>query len=304
MPVGGCRADRARPVTASWLAWAASAAAATVVWWAGGSLVDRPAWRRRNYRGHELAGVGGVVSAFVTLATLTVVLAIDVDGTSGAHGGAALLLGVGFAGLGLFDDLGADRSGGGFGGHLSALVRERRVTTGLVKLMGGAAIALVGVTVAATAGPATVSDALGGSGWIDVLRGGALVALSANLVNLFDRAPGRATKVAGLWWIVLLLIAGADDSATLVWAGAAVGALVGLLWFDLREELMLGDTGVNPAGALLGLSVVLVAGTTAEWVALAVVVALNLLSERVSFTAIIDRTAALRWFDRLGSPHR
>ena len=56
-----------------------------------------------------------------------------------------------------------------------------------------------------------------------------------------------------------------------------------------------GPRGAWPAGA---------GGLWLLWVVLVVVLGLNLVSERVSFTAVIDRTPPLRWIDRVGSPHR
>ena len=85
-------------------------------------------------------------------------------------------------------------------------------------------------------------------------------------------------------------------------AGVAVvlGAAAGLLVFDLREELMLGDAGANAIGAAIGLGVVLACSFPVRIAALVLVVVLNVLSERVSFSAVIARTPVLRELDRLG----
>jgi UDP-N-acetylmuramyl pentapeptide phosphotransferase/UDP-N-acetylglucosamine-1-phosphate transferase len=78
------------------------------------------------------------------------------------------------------------------------------------------------------------------------------------------------------------------------------GAAAGLLVPDLRERMMLGDAGANPLGATLGLAAVLVfAPMTRNWL-LAALVVLNLASERVSFSRVIDRVAPLRLLDQLG----
>jgi UDP-N-acetylmuramyl pentapeptide phosphotransferase/UDP-N-acetylglucosamine-1-phosphate transferase len=74
-----------------------------------------------------------------------------------------------------------------------------------------------------------------------------------------------------------------------------------MLWPDLRERCMLGDTGANVLGAAVGWGLVVAVGAAGEWTALVVVVLLNLVSERVSFTRVIDGVAPLRWFDRLGT---
>ena len=79
-----------------------------------------------------------------------------------------------------------------------------------------------------------------------------------------------------------------------------VGAAAGLLPADLGERLMLGDTGANLLGAVLGLAVVLETSRPVRTVVLIVLIVLNLASERVSFSAVIDRTPGLRQLDRLG----
>jgi UDP-N-acetylmuramyl pentapeptide phosphotransferase/UDP-N-acetylglucosamine-1-phosphate transferase len=79
-----------------------------------------------------------------------------------------------------------------------------------------------------------------------------------------------------------------------------VGAAAGLLPADLHERLMLGDTGANLLGAVLGLAVVLEASRPVRTAVLIVLVVLNLASERVSFSSVIDRTPGLRQLDRVG----
>ena len=82
-----------------------------------------------------------------------------------------------------------------------------------------------------------------------------LIALAANLGNLLDRAPG-ARSSSGL--IAYVPIAIAIGTAPIGIALAPVmGATFGLLGDDLHERLMLGDTGANVIGAVLGLAVVL-----------------------------------------------
>ena len=100
---------------------------------------------------------------------------------------AVLLACIGFGMLGLFDDLVGSNDDGGFRGHLRALISHGRVTTGVVKIVGGGALAVVLVSAgrAGGSGVRVVSDAL-------------LVALAANLTNLFDRAPGARSR-SGCW---------------------------------------------------------------------------------------------------------
>ena len=241
-----------------------------------------PALQRTNYRGHALPTAGGLV-------TVAAVLAVEgvwalVDGTGVHH--VYVLVVLAFGALGFVDDaLGTGSDGRGFVGHVRALLRGR-LTTGGLKLFAGGAGALIACA-------AVDGDRIG-----RLVLDALLVALSANLANLFDRAPGRTLKVGALCAVVLGAAATMDRD--LAGVAVAVGASLALLPADLGEHLMLGDTGANPLGAVLALGLVLVAPFGARIVALVVVLALNLASEVVSFSAVIDSVPPLRWVDRIG----
>jgi UDP-N-acetylmuramyl pentapeptide phosphotransferase/UDP-N-acetylglucosamine-1-phosphate transferase len=74
---------------------------------------------------------------------------------------------------------------------------------------------------------------------------------------------------------------------------------VGLLPDDLAERTMLGDTGANAAGALLGVAA-LTGGRRSRWALLAALVGLTVASEKVSFTRVIESTPVLRELDGWG----
>src|SRR5690606_36375218 len=145
---------------------------------------------------------------------------------------------------------------GGCVAHLRALARGR-LTTGALKLFGGAAVAVVAVS-------EWESGAIG-----RLLADAALVALAANLGNLFDRAPGRVLKVALATFVALVLAVGAVPE--LAGVALVVGAGAGLLAGDLGERLMLGDAGANTLGAVIGLGVVLTCSPGVRTVVLVVV---------------------------------
>ena len=187
--------------------------------------------------------------------------------------------------VGLWDDLKGDERPRGFAGHLGAL-RGGAVTGGMVKLLGGGLAGL---------GAMYLLDALS-STWLFLL-GGACIALCANLFNLLDRAPGRAGKV---WLVLAVLVAGLSPDWRL-WAAGTIGAVVATLPLDLRTLGMLGDSGANPMGAVLGLGLVMASGSLALLGAIVLgLLALNLISERVSFSKVIETTPWLARLDHLG----
>lgn len=265
--------------------------AARLAWLAARPLFALPALARHNYRGRALPTAAGVVlplAAVVVEGGRAVAAALGVGdvggGGLGSVRGLVLVAALGFGLLGLVDDLagGADH---GFRGHLGALAGGR-LTTGALKLVGGGILALVVVAPAAGTSPVRlVADAC-------------LVALSANLANLLDRAPGRTVKGTVIAFVLLALAAA--RTAALSATAVVVGAGLGLFLDDLHERLMLGDAGSNVLGAVLGLGVVAGCGPAARDVVLVAVAALNVAGELVSFTRVIDAVPPLRALDRAG----
>jgi UDP-N-acetylmuramyl pentapeptide phosphotransferase/UDP-N-acetylglucosamine-1-phosphate transferase len=245
---------------------------------------------RANYREKVVPAAGGlvVVLAVVLVEGCRVGLgALHVGVRPGLAGARPLVLlaCVGYGMVGLLDDLLAKGDDRGFAGHARALT-QGRVTTGMIKLVAGGALALV---IAAAPGPENGSQ---------LLADAALVALAANLGNLLDRRPGRALKFGLVAWVPLAIVAGSDAIGVAI--APVIGAFVAILPDDLAERLMLGDAGANVLGAVLGLAVVLETTPKTRIVVVAVLVALNAVSEWVSFGRVIHRIGFLRRFDELG----
>ena len=125
---------------------------------------------------------------------------------------------------------------------------------------------------------------------------GGLVALAANFLNLLDLRPGRAGKAFLLLGLPLHFLA-ADPAPP---AGAIPGG-GGYLPWDLRRRAMMGDTGANPLGAALGL---MAAGSLTLGVKAVLLAAFGwpelLLSERISFSELIEGSRILHFLDQLG----
>lgn len=244
--------------------------------------------------------------------------------------GVPFLLVTGAFAFGLADD--AFGAGGpkGFRGHLRAL-RSGILTTGMLKLLGIGSLALF---YGASAAPGVLErSGLAAKGdapvALTLLAWGvaaAVIALAANLLNLLDLRPGRALKAysalvaapAALFGLAVVtsfnermaslgaelggIALGGVETAAVAAGMVAVtlGPVVAVWRFDLGERAMLGDSGANAAGAVVGYLLTAVLGLPALAAAAAVLLALNLLSERVSFSAVIERVPLLSWLDALG----
>ncbi len=117
------------------------------------------------------------------------------------------------------------------------------------------------------------------------LSGALLVGLAANALNQLDTKPGRALKAYAL--------------AALPLRAPLLPAVL-LAPYDLREMAMLGDSGSNALGALLGLNSVDRLTGRSRWLAIGALAGLNLLGEMRSLGELIERTPVLRDLDRLG----
>ena len=268
----------------------AGAALAWLAWVALGPVFDQPLFRRQNFRGEVVATAAGAVIPLALLAAEAVrAVAVALGWDGGAHHESArasvVVAATGLGLLGLIDDVADTGQARGFRGHVAALARGR-LTTGGLKLVGGAVVAVV-----------AVAPQVGGHE-ARLVADAALVALGANLGNLLDRRPGRLVKACLASFVVLAVATGAP--AVLAPVAVVAGGGGGLLVGDVRERLMLGDAGANVLGGVLALGVVLACSPATRLVALVVVAGLNGLSEVVSFSRVIDGVAPLRAVDRWG----
>ena len=288
-------------------------------------------WERTNFHGVTVSLRGGVAMAGASVASAAVASAFS-DQPRAALGGLVASLGGGLAGYIDDVDQGAHDGGKvakGLKGHLGALAHGQ-VTTGVIKIAGIGASAL-----AASALVGSKATSVGGK-VADLALNTVLIAGAANLANLLDLRPGRALKATVLVAAPLSYFSCADaktpasgasvtsatasvtsgasgaPSATPAAPASASGAsaqrllasglnaaAITALVEDLQETTMLGDTGANAAGALLGTSLAandswkLRLGTTLG------VVGLILASEKVSFSKVIAANPALNWLDQL-----
>lgn len=258
---------------------------------------------KKNFRGENVAVIGGTVIISAVLVAEALLTLVALMRTGRLEGGdpafsptalpqtflsfdnaGLLVLVLGFYALGLLDDLSASPSAGGFRGHIGSLFRGR-VTTGVIKAAGGICLAFVVAGLWELSLVPAIVDAL-------------IIALSANLLNLLDLRPGRAVKVFALAWIPLAIASWTEP----FFAASAPAAAAAAAWMptDLRERGMLGDSGSNLLGAVVGAGIALQTQMQVKLMVLGILLILTLVSERWSFTKIINGVPPLRWFDGIG----
>lgn len=226
--------------------------------------------QRTNFTGQPIGTGAGLL--FWLLALPWLVLAPD-RLTAAAAASAA-----GFGLLGAIDDRWGTAEFKGLRGHLGAL-RRGRVTTGALKALGGGAVA-IGLAI-----------------WLrptwEAVCLAPLIALCANLLNLLDLRPLRALKV--FWAVALpLLLTGSP----VLWQ--TFGLSLPYARLEARRQVMLGDTGANLLGGLVGVCAAAVLPWWAALSATGLLGAFHLWAERHSLTAWIERHGWARWVDQLG----
>lgn len=281
-------------------------------------------WERTNFHGATVSLRGGVAMAGASVASAAVATTLS-NQPRAALGGVVASLGGGVAGYIDDVDQGAHDGGKvakGLKGHLGALAHGQ-VTTGVIKIAGIGASAL-----AASALVGSKATSVGAKA-ADLVLNTVLIAGTANLANLLDLRPGRALKATVLVAAPLSYLSyagakapalGASDAPSVNLVSPASGAsaqrfsgasaqrllasglnaaAITALVEDLQETTMLGDTGANAGGALLGTALAANDSWKLRLGAALGVVSLILASEKVSFSKVIAANPALNWLDQL-----
>lgn len=252
---------------------------------------------KENYRREPIPAALGLVFPLTLPLLFLVQLGLELfyGPAPGINRGAFfafLFLTTGFGLLGLADDLLKNDAEKGFRQHLKALY-EGELTSGGLKAIFGFAFSLVfGIGVWLTTG---------GSWWM-VFPSVLVAALAPNIVNLFDLRPGRAAKVF-LAAMVLLMVKSYLEkglNSTLFLGAPVLGGVAAYLPSDLKGRAMLGDTGANFLGGIIGGLVVLDGDPVFTGLTLVLFIFLQLLAEKISFTKFIEKNRFLKFLDEMG----
>ena len=272
-------------MVAEWIIWCVCAAFGTLSYLA---LVRKyPAsFRSPNFRGTPIPSSAGL--AFVlTVETGYACLWPFGRGPESSLLRTAFIAAVSFGLLGLADDLYGDRSVGGLRGHFSKLITQGKVTTGVVKAVGGALAALAaGVSLHLQSPQLAILSAV-------------LIALTANAVNLTDTRPGRSLSFSIVLGAIGLLT-GCAHFQFPAYAAFIFPLLFAacLYLFDRAGLLMIGDCGANAIGAVIGLLWAALTPIFAQLVFVAALIWFHWWTESHSLSRAIESSAWLKRIDR------
>ncbi|MDF2680969.1 MAG: UDP-N-acetylmuramyl pentapeptide phosphotransferase [Brevibacillus sp.] len=252
---------------------------------------------RVNYRGLEVMTAGGVMlvssSVIALLGMLVYVGTMTTEISAWKEG---MLLGAGMIAVAFWgwqDDCASDQQTKGFRGHFGMLWREKRMTSGIWKVWGGGSTAVV---IALALGPSSL--------WTWIIAA-SLLAISPNVLNLFDLRPARAMKVFWLLLIAAMVIGYCSEGLESsyrhgLWQLPVMMATCLLFRHDAGGRIMLGDTGANALGFCAGYLFVLGTPLLAQVVILLLFICLHILAEFISISTMIERFRWLKRIDRWG----
>lgn len=184
---------------------------------------------------------------------------------------------------GIIDDTIGNRDVSGLKGHFKSLFKGKLTTGGFKALFGG----FVGLIISVS-----ISKDL-----VDIIVNTLIIALSTNLMNLFDLRPGRAIKV---YLVIMITIFCTLTGYIKILPLLILPNVLAYFNFDLKAKAMMGDTGSNVLGISIG--ILMAFGYTLYvrigW--LVFLVLIHLLTEKFSLTKIIEKNKVLNFIDRLG----
>ncbi|WP_079910776.1 hypothetical protein [Paenibacillus sp. 32352] len=255
-----------------------------------------------NYNGERIPTAGGLFIVMMFLIHSLVVQGIAYGKPAAGSQGMNLALSnvytlgaVTVAFLGFLDDTVGNKTPKGFTGHWRLWKEHRVVSTGTVKAGGVAIAAMLFVLRGDT-------DLSAPWGWVALQW--LCIVLAANGINLLDTRPGRAFKGFGALYLLAIAVMMLNDQGHrqdfLVMSLPVLVSMALLLGADLKGQIMLGDTGANLLGFVLGCWIVQATGWKLQLLLLVGFILLHAITWRHSLSRLIDNHRWLSWLDSLG----
>ena len=184
---------------------------------------------------------------------------------------------------GALDDLIGNRNVSGLKGHFKSLFKGELTTGGFKALFGGFVGLFVSVCIS--------------SSIVDIIVNTLIIALSTNLMNLFDLRPGRAIKA---YLVIMIPIYITLTGYTKVFPLLILPNVLAYFNTDLKARGMMGDTGSNVLGISIGVLMALGYGIKVRLAWLVFLILMHLITEKFSLTKIIEKNRVLKFIDNLG----
>lgn len=183
---------------------------------------------------------------------------------------------------GLLDDLIGQKEIKGFKGHIKELLHYHMTTGGLKAIIGFFTALFV--------------SAIFSNTYLDMFTNAFLIALFTNMLNLMDLRPGRALKIFSVFLVIFIIFARENIWILL----PIIGFVITYFPRDIKAYSMLGDTGSNLLGALVGTYSVFSFDFNIKLVVLLILILFHIIAEKYSITKFIENNSVLKFFDELG----
>ena len=184
---------------------------------------------------------------------------------------------------GIIDDTIGNRDVSGLKGHFKSLFKGKLTTGGFKALFGGFVGLIISVCISKNIA--------------DIIVNTLVIALSTNLMNLFDLRPGRAIKA---YLVIMIPIYITLTGYTKVFPLLILPNVLAYFNTDLKARGMMGDTGSNVLGISIGVLMALGYGIKVRLAWLVFLILMHLITEKFSLTKIIEKNRVLKFIDNLG----
>ncbi len=236
-----------------------------------------------NYSKNKILTCGGLVILFPLVILFNVIYYLSIIDTRLLLCYLLVLFSIGF--VGFIDDMVGKTEYKGMISHLKQFVLYKNFTTGALK-------ALTGVTVSLIVSYCIPEE----KNLSSILIGTLVFSLFTNLINMFDTRPGRAVKFFILFSVILIGMAPRHVLLITI----ILAPVIIYLPMDIKGSIMLGDTGSNILGGMLGITSLLILDGAIQVATVILLMALHYIGDRYSFTSIIKGSKILSYIDKFG----
>ncbi len=237
---------------------------------------------KKNYQGDYIPVTGGIILIISTIISWYILFLLNLVNAQLLNIYIFIISIIGITGL--LDDICGNKHAQGFRGHFKSLINGK-LTTGILKVI---ITILVSMLVLFELEIYILSEIIINAG---------IIILMTNLLNLLDLRPARSIK-AFICMAILLII---FNLYYAVYFLPFFFTFTFYLPFELKSKLMLGDSGANLLGTVLGFNTILmIEDFYIKLIILLFLVILNVLSEKYSYSTIIQNNPLLSWIDQLG----